>query len=175
MNKHYLLALIVILLAAALAGAAYVRQEDVAQAIADDQAVRAAVLGFGSVMQKVSLLAPDAPQEVEAAYAPYASSSLIAQWQGNLLSAPGRTTSSPWPDHINIDSDTKQPNGTYIVDATVVEVTSNEVEHGGIAADFPVTLTLAKYHTAWLITGYQAGPETVFASATTTATTSVAQ
>ena len=160
--------------AAAAAGIAYMRQQQKAQDIADNSAVQTAVMQFGTVMQKVSLSAPDALQEIASNYAPYASSSVIKIWQANRAFAPGRGLSSPWPSSISITGTSKNSDGTYAVEGQVIEITSNEVAHGGIAAEFPVTLTLAKYRGTWLIASYQAGPTSVFASATTTATTSVA-
>jgi hypothetical protein len=173
MKKQHFFTLGVIVVAVLLAGAAYLRQERLAQDVSDEQAVEAIVQHFGASLQQVSLSAPDALQEMAQVYAPYASPSLINEWQGNRSFAPGRNTSSPWPDRIEISSDSKQKDGSYLVQGTVVEVTSNEVAHGGIAADFPVTLTLNKFDKNWLITAYEAGPETIFASATTTATTTV--
>ena len=152
-----------------IAGTAFNRQRQKAQDITDDSSVRILVSQFGSSMQKVSLFAPDAPKEIADIYAPYASSSLIQKWQANRSFAPGRGLSSPWPSSINVTAVTKKDD-SYIVQGMVLEVTSQEGAHGGIAAEFPVTITLKKYDNAWLITGYDAGVETTFAPKTPTTT-----
>lgn len=174
MKRQNLLILAVIAFAAVAAGIAYERQQQKAQDIADNSAVQTTVTQFGATMQKVSLSAPDALQEIALNYAPYASSSVIKAWQANRSFAPGRGLSGLWPSGIDITTVAKE-GGTYVVEGQVVEMDSGEVSHSGIAAEFPVSLTLAKYRSAWLIYDYQAGPTSVFTSATTTATTSAAQ
>ena len=134
--------------------------------ITDSSSISTVVEQFGTTMQKVSLAAPDAKSEIGAAYSPYVSADLIVQWQNNPSFAPGRGTSSPWPDHIQVESTALQPDGSYVVQGTVIEVTSYEVAHGGVAAQFPVTLTLKKFGDQWLITQYQPGALTVTASTT---------
>ena len=163
MKKQNILILIIILAAALVAGTAYQHQRQKAQDIVDNTSVQTVVTQFGSAMQKVSLSAPDALQEIANNYAPYATSSLIKQWQANHSFAPGRGLSSPWPSSINITTVTKKGDGSYVVQGMVSEVTSQEAAHGGIAAEFPLTLTLTKYHNQWLISGYSAGAETTFA------------
>ncbi|HEV8666541.1 MAG TPA: hypothetical protein VN665_01680 [Candidatus Paceibacterota bacterium] len=170
MKKQNIVILAIVVAALVVAATAYEHQRQVAQDIVDDSSVRTVVTQFGTTMQKVSLSAPDALQEIADAYSPYASSSLIKEWQANHSFAPGRALSSPWPSNINITAVTKKGDGSYTVQGMVIEVTSEEVAHGGIAAEFPVTLTLTKYNNQWLITGYSAGVETTFQPKTTPTT-----
>lgn len=169
MNKQSGVVLAVIAFAVVVAGIAYQRQQQKAEDITNETIVRSTVEQFGTSMQKVSLSAPDALQQIATTYSPYASSSLISYWQANHSFAPGKGLSSPWPSGITIEAVTKKGN-TYIVEGLVTEVTSQEVAHGGIAAEFPVTITLGKYKGQWLITGYSAGVETTFASKLPTTT-----
>jgi hypothetical protein len=162
MKKQNIVILVVIVAAIIIAGTAYQRQKQKAQDIVDNSSVTTLVTQFGTTMQKVSLSAPDVLDEIANNYVAYATSSLIAKWKANPPFAPGRGLSSPWPASIDIKSVTKNSDGSYTVQGMVNEVTSNEVAHGGIAAEFPLTLTLKKYNTSWLIYDYQAGAETSF-------------
>lgn len=169
MKKQNILILSVIVFAVIVAGIAYSRQQQKTQDFADDITIRAMIGQFGTSLQKVSLSAPDALQQIATTYSPYASSSLISYWQANHAFAPGKGLSSPWPSGITIEAVTKR-GSTYVVEGLVTEVTSQEVAHGGIAAQFPVTITLSKYQKQWQITGYSAGVETVFTSKVPTTT-----
>lgn len=169
MKKQNIIILAILVMAVAVAGYAYQRQQQKAADIADDTTIRTLVGQFGASMQKVSLSAPDAPAEIADVYAPYASSSVIKEWQQNRSFAPGRGLSSPWPSGITIAAVTKKGND-YQVQGMVTEVTHATSQGGvpptavsGIAAEYPVTLMLSKYKSQWLITGYSAGVETTFA------------
>ncbi|HEX7651642.1 MAG TPA: hypothetical protein VF439_02915 [Candidatus Paceibacterota bacterium] len=124
-----------------------------------DQAVRDAVTGFGKELQMVSLLAPDAGQTIQTDYAPYVAPELLSVWVSDPAEAPGRTTSSPWPDHIDITSAALSADGSYAVAGNVIEMTSDEVEHGGSAGSYPVTMTLENRSGTWLITNFSGYPE----------------
>jgi hypothetical protein len=157
MNTMKLAIGIVVIVAVAVAAYALVRPHRAGGT--DQAAVRETVEHFGSEMQQVSLLAPagDVRAAMEADYGSLVSPELLAQWEADPADAPGRLTSSPWPDHIDIDAVTAQADGTYVVQGSVVEMTSNEVEHGGEADEYPVTLTLANQNGAWVITAYSRG------------------
>ena len=169
MKKQNLVILVILVAAAIIAGTAYQRQRQKAQDIVDNSAVQTVVTQFGATMQKVSLSAPDALQEIANNYAPYASSSLIKAWQANRAFAPGRGLLGPWPSAINIATVTKKGD-SYQVQGMVAEVTAAEAAHGGIAAEFPVTIMLTKYKGQWLMTAYSAGIETIFTFQASTTT-----
>jgi hypothetical protein len=119
-----------------------------------DAAVRTTVSEFGQQLQKVSLLAPNAKTIIAQTYAPYVTPTLLTTWENDPSKAPGRETSSPWPDHIDIQSVTKTNETTYTVSGSLILMTSNEVEHGGNAGVVPVTLTLEKGTDGWKISSY---------------------
>ncbi|MCE9541588.1 hypothetical protein K8R03_03455 [Candidatus Kaiserbacteria bacterium] len=110
---------------------------------------RTTVQEFGALMQNVSLLSPDASTTIATVYGPYAIPELIAQWQKDPEHAPGRLTSSPWPDHITIKSITKQGSG-YIVSGEVALMTSD-----GPAGTTPVVIQVVPVDGVWLIAAYQ--------------------
>jgi hypothetical protein len=102
----------------------------------------------------VSLLAPNAPETLAKVYKPYVTAQLISKWKPNLSIAPGRKTSSPWPDHFVVNN--IQPSGTgYSVQAAVVLMTSNEVEHGGNAGTKQIEMILTKQKGTWKIVSYK--------------------
>jgi len=120
--------------------------------------VRATVTDFASHLQNVSLLAPTAGTDIESTYAPYVDADLLAKWNADPSSAPGRQTSSPWPDHIDITSVQETNGGAYKVNGRLVLMTSNEVEHGGDAGSASVSMTLRNEKGSWKITEYSQGP-----------------
>ena len=71
----------------------------------------------------------------------------------DISRAPGRVTSSPWPDRIEITSIVREAD-KYVVVGFVVEVTSIEVVNGGVAAKIPVRVVLEKREGRWFITEY---------------------
>lgn len=113
--------------------------------------VTALVEAFGARLQQVSLLAPDAGDQILTQYAEFVAPELLAQWAASPETAPGRVTSSPWPDRIEVNSVIPRGAG-YLVDAVVVEVTS-EGESGRYAALF----TVGQVEGQWMITAYTQG------------------
>lgn len=111
----------------------------------------AVVEAFGARLHQVSLLAPDAGDQILTQYAEFVAPDLLEQWAAAPETAPGRVTSSPWPDRIEVNSVIPQGIG-YLVDAVVVEVTS-EGESGRYAALF----TVEPLEGQWMITAYTHG------------------
>ena len=120
----------------------------------DAAAASSTVAAFGLTLQNVSLLAPDASTTIASTYASYVDASLLTEWEGDPSEAPGRTTSSPWPDHIAIDSVAPQGTG-FVVTGRIIEMTSNEVEHGGDAGEVPVVIQLVPQDGKLVIVAYQ--------------------
>jgi hypothetical protein len=114
---------------------------------------------FGKKLQTVSVLAPtdQAAQAIQQNYAAYVVPDLLAQWMAAPGNAPGKVTSSPWPDRIEISRVTMKSSAKYLVTGRVIELTSNEVEHGGIAAARQITLTVEWMDGKWLITNVVLG------------------
>lgn len=111
--------------------------------------VRTLIGAFGNQLDTVSLFAPDAAEEIRAAYGPYATPELIDAWIADPMRAPGRLTSSPWPDHIDITSVTMTSPTSYMVEGTIALVTS-----GGDAGTVPVSITVEEREGRFLITAY---------------------
>lgn len=115
--------------------------------------VRTTVAQFGNKLNSVSLLSPTVAEEIHSSYGPYVSSELLASWMQNPSRAPGRATSSPWPDHIAVDTVVKNEVGAYDVMGRIILKTSTE--DAGI---IPVSLTVANVNGSYLITRYQENP-----------------
>ena len=119
----------------------------------EEEAVRYVVESFGERLQNVSLQSPNAAQVIEEQYAEWADPELLKIWMNDISRAPGRVTSSPWPDRIEITSIVREAD-KYVVVGFVVEVTSIEVVNGGVAAKIPVRVVLEKREGRWFITEY---------------------
>ena len=122
-------------------------------ATAEETEIRQLIEGFGKRLQTVSLLAPDAAEEIRKQYSEYAAPELLQIWMEDPLKAPGRLTSSPWPDRIEIEAMTKESGG-YAVTGYVIEITSVEAANGGEAVRAPVRIFVERIQNRWWITGY---------------------
>ena len=124
----------------------------------EERGVRTAVTEFGERLKNVSLTAePSAVHEsVQHEYAPYVATALLSQWEADVTKVPGRPTSSPWPEGIEIVN--IFPLGeTYFVEGTVSYVTSDSLvgEGPGIQTLEEVALVVAQEDDgAWKITDY---------------------
>lgn len=148
------LAALVILL---IIGGAYLISKTPFQ-VDQQSAVRNVVEQFGKELSDVSLLAPknDVAAQMQAHYDEYVAMPLLITWMNDPLHAPGRLTSSPWPDRIDIGSIEQIGEGpVYHVEGQLIEVTN---EGGGIgespteALRRPITLTVEKLTEGWRIT-----------------------
>ncbi len=122
----------------------------------ESQAVRNVVLEFGKKLQLVSVLAPreDLVEAIETHYSPYVSPVLLEQWKAQTSGIPGRETSSPWPDRIEIDSLIPKTVDAYEIQGRIVEVASAA---GGTAPvrEIPVVIELEQSGGNWLITRFE--------------------
>lgn len=118
----------------------------------DKTAVMSLVEDFGKKLQKVSLQAPseDVNKSMQENYGDIVAPELLTVWQKEPLKAPGRLTSSPWPDRIEILTAEKVANA-YEVKGEIIEITSIEKVNGGVAAKRPITLLVKKIDNRWLI------------------------
>ncbi len=121
---------------------------------AEEVEIRDLVENFGKRLQVLSLQAPDAAQEMQKQYSEFVSPALLEMWMNDVLEAPGRIVSSPWPDRIEITTLSKEGSDNYEITGFVVEVTSMEVVNGGAAAEIPVRIVVQKGQGRWLITEY---------------------
>jgi hypothetical protein len=120
----------------------------------EETEIRDLVENFGKKLQTVSLLSPDAAQEMEKQYSEFVVRTLLDAWTGDISKAPGRFVSSPWPDRIEITTLEKKGSDRYEISGFVVEVTSVEVVNGGAAAKIPVHIVVQKDQGHWMITEY---------------------
>lgn len=136
-----------------LAGLAYSYIGSHPQGIIDGEHegdVRTTIAQFGNQLNTVSLLAPTAAEDIERTYGPFVAPELLAEWVANPASAPGRLTSSPWPDHIEVDSVTKNEAGSYDVAGRIILKAST-----GDVGSVPVSLTVSNVDGSFLITRYE--------------------
>lgn len=117
--------------------------------------IRDLITNFGKRLQDVSLLAPDAAQEIQNQYSNFVSPSLLEMWMDDVSKAPGRRVSSPWPDHIEITTFSKEDSDSYELTGYVIEITSTEVTNGGAATRVPVRMVVQNNQGRWYIAGYQ--------------------
>lgn len=102
MMKKLVLCILIVCLGIFLFGC----MNDKDQSAEDKSAVTSLVEQFGQKLQMVSLLAPadTVRQVMQEQYSAYVTPDLLAKWQSDPQNAPGRLTSSPWPDRIEISS-----------------------------------------------------------------------
>src|SRR3990172_3193467 len=112
--------------------------------------VTAVVVEFGARLQNVSLLAPDAAEQIEDQYAEFVHPDLLAEWMADPEQAPWRTTSSPWPDRIEVVGIEADGEGRYVVQAEVIEATSDNPE----VDRYTIQLSLELIEGQWLIVEY---------------------
>ncbi len=119
----------------------------------DEEEVIILVKDFGRTLKNVSLLAPrdTVIQAIKDNYSPYVTDELMQSWITHPRRAPGRTTSSPWPERIEITEVEKLSEDEYSIKGRIVEVTSAEAESGGAAAFRPVELIIRRTENKWLI------------------------
>lgn len=115
--------------------------------------VRSTVAAFGNQLNSVSLLSPSAADEMRNAYSPYVTEELLAAWIQNPEEAPGRKTSSPWPDHITVDAVLPNDMGAYTVVGRIMLKDSS-----GDAGTIPVSLTVTNAEGGYRITQYEENP-----------------
>ena len=114
---------------------------------AAEEAVKGLVEEFGKKLRMVSLLAPEdmLRKSMREHYAAYVSPALLEAWGNDPASAPGRLTSSPWPDRIEVRSVEKLADDAYRVEGDIIETAGADGNGGGEpAAKRPVTLEVRK-------------------------------
>ncbi len=122
-----------------------------------DTQIRATVVEFGTHLKNVSLLATSTlSSQLTSEYGAYLSPDLLSAWQNNPSLALGRTTSSPWPDRIEVVSVTAVGDNGYRVEGNVIEITSADSPLEP-AAVYPVTLTVTQNNGSWRITSITKG------------------
>lgn len=121
---------------------------------AEEAEVRTLVESFGERLKLVSLLAPEAAQDLQKQYSEFVSPGLLETWMNDVANAPGRMVSSPWPDRIDITSLAKEGTDRYVIDGFIIEITSTEVGTGQAANKTPIHIVTERSNGVWLITEY---------------------
>lgn len=155
MLKRYLIifATLVVATAGAYGYYAYIKAHST---LSNEALVRITVASFGDALQEVPLVAKldIVAFAMDKYYSYYIHPDLLEKWKKDPLHAPGRLTSSPWPDRIDITSTTKNADGTYTIDAGIVEVVNGKT--GFTVADtIPVRFVLTMGPDGWQITDYK--------------------
>ena len=154
-NKKFLLAIFAILLISGIICTVWLQSKN---GMKEREAIQNLVQNFGNRLQNIPLLAPQdvLRKSLEDNFGPltFPSSTIIAQWTSEALDdptkVPGRITSSPWPDRIEILNMKKLSKYAYEIDGEVIEVTST-----GISAKRPITILVEKRRdqgNRWFIT-----------------------
>lgn len=120
-----------------------------------NDAAESVLADFGGKLKNVSLLADKATlaTSIEENYGPYITPELLADWKANPEHAPGRLTSSPWPDRLVIGSMTTQGQ-SRVITGEVILVTS--METAGESADtVPFVAQMIPVDGTWKIAAYQ--------------------
>ncbi|KUG03757.1 hypothetical protein ASZ90_018850 [hydrocarbon metagenome] len=125
----------------------------------DNEEVVSLIEGFGSKLQNVSLLAPEdmVKESLHKNYGDYVAPMLLAEWEKDLRSTPGRVSSSPWPERIEIIKMIKLSDSAYDIQGEIVEMTSVEMVNGGFAAKRPVVIRAEIIGNRWFITAVSIG------------------
>ena len=118
-----------------------------------EEQVKAVVEGFGQKLKLVSVLAPPevVKEDIQKHYGEFVTPELLARWLDDPSNAPGRLTSSPWPERIDLLALEKVAEDVYKVKGEVVEVTSAGVGKENVVDRIPVTLMVKKVEGRWLI------------------------
>ena len=118
-----------------------------------EKAITKLVEEYGKKLQMVSLQAPKdiVEKSMKEHYGEFVSAELLKKWASDPITAPGRLTSSPWPDRIEIAAIKKLTDQTYRVEGQIIEITSTEQEKGEAAAKRAIVLDLKKAGNGWVI------------------------
>jgi hypothetical protein len=119
----------------------------------DETAVRNTVTMFGGELRMVPLLSSkeSVSEAMEYNYASFVAPELITKWEADPTHSPGRLTSNPYPDHIEITKVNKNSDGTYTVEGKVIERSSSNISSSSNSGSYPVTIKLEKRNSLWLI------------------------
>ena len=108
-----------------------IRNGDVVMQNTETAEVTALVEGFGAKLKSVYLTSPPeiVRQDITEHYGDYVHSELLMEWVNDPQIAPGRLTSSPWPERIEILSMEKLSNNICRVQGKIIEVNLSDEHH----------------------------------------------
>jgi hypothetical protein len=163
-NTSLIIVIVIIIAAAIVGGVLYSKRSDApgkpSTSNNAEYAVAAITNAFGANLKMVSLVAPaaDVAAAMDSYYKPFVTPALLATWKSDPSIAPGKKTSSPYPDKIEIASVSKLTDKTYRVVGNVMEVT-NSTTGTKPASNYPMILSFENIDGVWLITNVQLGPQ----------------
>lgn len=136
----------------------YMRRPLPPQSLTNGQfGVSAIVNAFGANLKMVSLTAEPAliASAMDSYYKPYVTSRLLAKWKADPTTAPGKRTSSPYPEKIEITSVTQLSKKQYEVVGKVAEVATGSNGALTTAETYTLKLKLKYDDGIWLISDVQ--------------------
>lgn len=118
--------------------------------------VATTVTSFGDHLKNVPLSAdePILTDAIKKEYTPFVTDTLLSSWLQNPESAPGRPTSSPWPQNLEIQSIEKESDTSYKVLGKVIWVTSADLTGNTTPQSQAVTLSVIYTAGSWRIDSY---------------------
>ena len=148
-REYFLLIVGLILLIVTGASVYYIqrapnRSRDIAQ-------VTQLVTTFGASQKSISPVGPatSTSHDIQSGYGPLVTSQLLEQWEADPAHAPGRLTSSPWPERIVIDSISPQGAGYSVSGHTIMTSETGE------SSQVPVVMLVVRENAEWKIAVYQ--------------------
>jgi len=119
----------------------------------DIKLVESIVSNFGQRLKMVSVLATEdiVIKDIERYYSQFISTELLEKWKESPQSIPGRYTSSPWPDRIEIFNVRRISENEYEVKGEIVEVTSSGMSSEEAVSKIPLILKVTKNGEKWAI------------------------
>ena len=108
---------------------------------------------FGEKIQTVSLTSSTSVrnEQLQTAFGDLVTANLLKQWKERSTNVPGKKTSSPWPDHIDISSVIPRSPTRYEVTGYIIYLTSDQALQGGETRREPITVTLEQVGKTWNI------------------------
>lgn len=111
--------------------------------------IESVVTRFGNSLKTISVLSPDAARTMKNEWGELVAQPLLERWAADPPASPGRQTSSPWPDRIEIDQ-VELRGGKAIVSGRIVEASSS-----GDTGGRPATLGLERSGGTWMIVSFE--------------------
>lgn len=154
-NQNLLFASVIVVGILALAGVAYLAPSlDQAKEESD---VKLLVTDFGLKLKNVPLAGEENATKaaIQENFGPLVTEEVMEQWLANPQLAPGRLTSSPWPERIDIATLSKQGQ-SYVVSGDIVMMTSAQMASSATdAGHVPVIMQVVKENDKWVVAAYQ--------------------
>lgn len=114
---------------------------------------------FGRQLQYVSLTTNEeaVAAAIDEYYGQFVDEELLEEWKESPTEAPGRLTSSPWPDRIVVH-ETVWERGGYTVRGSLIEVTSETEAGQAPPQSYVIEARVEREDGAWRITEFTGGP-----------------